>query len=248
MSLTYEQKKKHGYLLTAKDSRNARFIRVKTQLEKQYNRKLTRMQVRYLEKGIRKQAIYDIETSDFNPYQNFIICCVIHVRDILTDKVDKHVFAITKKTIKEAVDATTFDFDRKLLQDVAKIFNDVDQVCGHFSDKFDNRYFTSRCLLTNQTELIPHYQDLMAADTWRMMKKTLKAPRNTLNNLILQATGTSQKTHVDLKYWYTVKFPDNPNWQKAMDYILDHCKKDVKMTVKAVKVIEQFNNVSGAAF
>lgn len=248
MSITLQQKKKLGYHLTARDRRESRFISVKSQLEKQFKRKLTRMQVRYLEKGIRYQAIYDIETSDFNPYQNFIICCVIHVRDILTGKVKKHIFKITKKTIQDAVDLATFDFDRILLQDMAKIFNNVDQVCGHFSDKFDNRYFTSRCLLTNQTELIPHYQDLMAADTWRMMKKTLKAPRNTLNNLILQATGTSQKTHVDLKYWYTVKFPSNPNWQKAMDYILDHCKKDVKMTVKAVKVIEKFNNVSGAAF
>ncbi len=248
MSLTLQQKKKLGYHLTARDRRENRFHFIKEQLEKQYKRKLTRMQVRYLEKGIRKQAIYDIETSDFNPYQNFIICCVIHVRDILTEKVEKHILHITKSSIKEAVDNTTFDFDRELLQKMSKIFSNVDQICGHFSDKFDNRYYTSRCLLTNQSDLIPHYQDLMAADTWRMMKKTLKAPRNTLNNLILQATGTSQKTHVDLKYWYTVKFPDNKNWQKAMDYILDHCKKDVKMTVKAVKKIEKFNNVSGAAF
>jgi len=36
----------------------------------------TEIQYRYLEIGIRHQFIYDIETSDFDPEQNFIICYV----------------------------------------------------------------------------------------------------------------------------------------------------------------------------
>lgn len=244
-----EMKQKYGIILNTKERRIIKFNKVKKQLCERYSVKnLTTIQVRYLEKGIKYQGIYDIETSDFNPYQNFIICFVFHRRNILTGKIEKTVCNITRKDITEAVKRNNFDFDYKLLKELSKCINSVDQIVGHFSTKFDNGYFKSRCLLTNQVELIPDHLDKLSGDTWRMMKTTLKAPRNTLNNLILQATGTSQKTHVDLKYWYKVKFKDSPDWQKAMNYIVDHCKKDVNMTVKSLIKIEKFNSISGASF
>lgn len=244
-----KKKQKYGIILSAKERRELKFINVKQQLCEKYKVKdLTNIQVRYLEKGIRYQGIYDIETSDFNPYQNFIICFVFHRRDILTGKVTRTVCHISKSDITKAVANNNFDFDYKLLQELSKCIKSVDQIVGHFSTKFDNGFFKSRCLLTFQVNLIPDYLDKLAGDTWRMMKTTLKAPRNTLNNLILQATGSSQKTHVDLKYWYKVRFKDSPDWQKAMNYIVDHCEKDVNMTVKSLKVIEKFNTISGASF
>lgn len=247
--LSPEDKKKLGYRLTTNDRREINFKKTKELLEKEYGKKLTKMQVRYLEKGIRYQLIYDIETSDFNPYQNFIICYVAYMRDIVTGKVEKYERHITKKEIKHIVKTcNSFDFDTELLKDLSHCIKSADQVIGHYSTKYDNNYFNSRCLLSNQPELIPDYQDVKAGDTWRMMKNTMKAPRNTLNNFIIQTTGSSQKTFVELRLWYTIKFPDNPDWQKAMDYILDHCIKDVKMTLKGLKKVEKFNGVAGASF
>jgi len=243
--LTPREKKARGFLLNAKDKRQLKHIVLKDQLEAQYGKTLNKMQIRYLEKGIRYQLIYDIETSDFNPYQNFMICFVAYRRDIVTGKVTKHVEHISKADISKAVKGNNFDFDYVLLQKLSELLKNCDQACGHFSTKFDNGFFRSRCLLTNQTDLIPDYQDMMFGDTWAMMKKTMKAPRNTLNNLILQATGKSDKTHVDLEYWYKVRFKDSPDWSKAMFYIVDHCKKDVAMTYKALQKIEHFNNVQG---
>ncbi len=242
-------KRRYGVFLTPKERRIERYEKLRLQLMERYKvKKLTIQQIRYLEKGVRYQGIYDIETTDFNPYQNFIICFVFHRRDILTGKIEKTACSITKKDIHEAVSRNNFDFDYILLQKLSKCIFSVDQIVGHYSTKFDNGYFRSRCLLTKQNKLVPDYLEKMSSDTWRMMKTTLKAPRNTLNNLILQATGSSQKTHVDLKYWYKVKFKDSPDWQKAMDYIADHCKKDVNMTVKALMVIEPFNSISGGSF
>lgn len=246
--LTPIEKKKKGYRLTTKDRRELNFLKTKTLLEKEYGKKLSDMQVRYLEKGYRYQLIYDIETSDFNPYQNFIICYVAHMRDIVTNRVTKHMYHITPKEIQKAVDQTNFDFDRVLLQKLSKLIKSADHVVGHFSTKFDNNFFTSRCLLSNQPELIPDWKTVDAGDTWRMMKTQMKAPRNTLNNLILQTTGTSQKTHVDLKYWYTVKFPKSKEWPKSMKYIVDHCVKDVRMTEKALRRIEKFCSIGGSSF
>lgn len=242
-------KRIYGIFLTPKEKRIERYEKLKKQLMEKYKvKRLSIQQIRYLEKGIRYQGVYDIETSDFNPYQNFIICYVFHRRDILTGHIEKIVHNITKNDITQAVANNNFDFDRKLLQYMSKDIQSVDQIVGHFSTKFDNGYFKSRCLLTNQVELIPNHLDKLSGDTWRMMKTTLKAPRNTLNNLILQTSGSSQKTYVDLKYWYKVKFKDSPEWQKSMDYIIDHCKKDVTMTVKALMKIEKFNIISGASF
>lgn len=247
--LTPEEKKKLGYRLTTSDRREINFKATTELLEKEYGRKLNKMQVRYLEKGIRYQLIYDIETTDFNPRHNFIICYVAHMRDIVTGKVEKYERSVTQTEIKHATHVDfNFDCDKNLLQDLSKLIKNADQVIGHFSTKYDNNYFNSRCLLSNQPELIPDYQDVKAGDTWRMMKNTMKSPRNTLNNFILQTTGSSQKTYVDLKWWYIVKIPNHPDWKKARDYILDHCVKDVRMTLKGLKKVEKFNGVAGASF
>ena len=206
----------------------------------------TEIQYRYLEIGIRHQFIYDIETSDFDPEQNFIICYVGILRDIVTEKIEHVQDSITKQDIKKAGSQSTFDFDKRLLTTLSHNMKQAHHVVGHYSTKFDNPYFRSRCLLTKQQELIPHYGYQFYGDTWRMMKTTMKAKRNTLKNFIRQTTGNDEKTFVDLKYWYITHFKDHKLWKKSMDYIIDHCVKDVKMTYEGLQKAEQFNNIGRA--
>lgn len=206
----------------------------------------TEIQYRYLEIGIRHQFIYDIETSDFDPEQNFIICYVGILRDIVTEEIEHVQDSITKQDIKKAVGQSTFDFDKRLLTTLSHNMKQAHHVVGHYSTKFDNPYFRSRCLLTKQQELIPHYGYQFYGDTWRMMKTTMKAKRNTLKNFIRQTTGNDEKTFVDLKYWYITHFKDHKLWKKSMDYIIDHCVKDVRMTYEGLKRAELFNNIGRA--
>ena len=206
----------------------------------------TEIQYRYLEIGIRHQFIYDIETSDFDPEQNFIICYVGLLRDIVTEEIEHVQDSITKQDIKKAVSQSTFDFDKRLLTTLSHNMKQAHHVVGHYSTKFDNPYFRSRCLLTKQQELIPHYGYQFYGDTWRMMKTTMKAKRNTLKNFIRQTTGNDEKTFVDLKYWYITHFKDHKLWKKSMDYIIDHCVKDVKMTYEGLQKAELFNNIGRA--
>ncbi len=206
----------------------------------------TEIQYRYLEIGIRHQFIYDIETSDFDPEQNFIICYVGILRDIVTEEIEHVQDSITKQDIKKAVSQSTFDFDKRLLTTLSRNMKQAHHVVGHYSTKFDNPYFRSRCLLTKQQELIPHYGYQFYGDTWRMMKTTMKAKRNTLKNFIRQTTGNDEKTFVDLKYWYITHFKDHKLWKKSMDYIIDHCVKDVKMTYEGLQKAELFNNIGRA--
>ena len=76
------------------------------------------------------------------------------------------------------------------------------------------------------------------------MKNTLKAKRNTLKNFIKVTGGVDEKTFVDLRYWYITHFKDHKEWQKSMNYIEDHCVKDVQMTLHGLKKVETFNPIS----
>ena len=210
------------------------------------HKRFTEMQYRYLEIGIRYQLIYDIETSDFKPQHNFIICYCGILRDIVTGEVEHVADSMTKEDIKSAVNNSNFDFDRRLLETLSWNIHQAHHIIGHYSTKFDTPYFRSRCLLTKQPKLVPDYGYNRHGDTWRMMKTTMKADRNTLKNFIIQTTGNDEKTYVDLKYWYTTHFKDHKLWSKSMSYIIDHCQKDVKMTFEGLKVVEVFNNIGMA--
>lgn len=202
------------------------------------------IQYRYLEIGIRYQGIYDIESSDFNPSQNFIIGYCFIIRDILTGKIEKFEDAITKQDIKKAVSNDNFDFDLRLLGNLSRCISNCDQVVGHYSTKFDTPYFRTRCLLVNRPDLIPDYSRIYQGDTWRMMKTSMKAPRNTLKNLAIYTNTPDKKTFVDYEHWRRIYFSSNPKWATSMKYIMDHCRADVDMTYKALKKIEKFNNIS----
>ena len=247
MSLESElkQKRKEGAYLSSYEKRVLKFEADRRILEKKFKKKLTDIQVRYLERGVRYIGYWDIETSDFNPYQNFMICYCFTRRDIVTGKKTSFEYHITKSDITKAVAKNNFNFDRILLQNLSACMKDCDMIEGHYSTKFDMPFFRSRCLLTGQPDLIPDYGKLKFSDTWRKMKTTLKANRNTLNNLNLIVSGHSDKTFVELEYWYKVRFKDSPQWQKSINYILKHCRQDVKDSVRNGIAIESFNNIPG---
>lgn len=239
------KKKKEGHFLSAYEKRLVLFDTHRRTLEKKFKKELSDIQVRYLERGVRYIGYWDIETSDFNPYQNFMICYAFARRDIVTGKIEKFEDAITKKDIAKAVKNNNFNFDERLLQNLSQCMEECDMIEGHYSTKFDMPFFRSRCLLTKQPELIPDYGKLKFSDTWRKMKTTLKANRNTLNNLNLIVSGKSDKTFVELEYWYKVRFKDSPEWQKSMDYITKHCRYDVNDSMRNGIAIEKFNNIPG---
>jgi len=202
------------------------------------------IQMRYLEKGIQYQGIYDIETSDFNPLGNFIIGYVFHKRDIVSGRSTKYSDHITKKDIHKAIKKDTFHFDYRLLQTLSGHINECHQIVGHYSAKFDTPFFRTRCMLTKQDHLIPDYGRVLQADTWRQMKTTMKAPRNTLRNLALYTGIDDKKTFVEMEHWKRIYFPSSPKWIPSMNFIMKHCADDVVMTEKALKKTEKFNPIS----
>ena len=211
--------------------------------EKEIGHKLQPWQHQYIKKKIEYQGIWDIETTDFDPKRGFIVCYSFIFRNIISGKIEKVSDHVTKDDIKKSVKRNKFHFDYRLLQSLSEKMKDCDQVIGHYSTKFDMPFFRTRCLITEQSDLIPDYGEVLQGDTWRMAKNSLKMPRNTLNNLGYYTLGHSDKTHVDMNHWMNIWFHQNEDWKKSMNYIIKHCDIDTYMTYRALKKIERFNTV-----
>src|SRR3972149_12137969 len=180
--------------------------------EKEIGHKLSGWQHQYLKKKIEYQGIWDIETTDFDPKRGFIVCYSFIFRNIISGKTQQVSDYVTKDDIKKSVKRNKFHFDYRLLQSLSEKIKDCDQVIGHYSTKFDMPFFRTRCLITEQPELIPDYGDVLQGDTWRMAKTSLKMPRNTLNNLGYYTLGHSDKTYEDMNHWMNIWFHNNQDW------------------------------------
>lgn len=213
--------------------------------EKLLGKKLKDWQHNYLKKKIRYQFIWDIETTGFNAKRDFIVCYAGIWRDIVTGKTEFVADHITRKDIDISVKKhKNFNFDYRVLQSLSDNLMVVDQAVGHYSTKFDMPFFRTRCLVAKQPELIPPYGEIVQGDTWRMARNSLKQFRNTLDNTAYTVLGESEKNKVDSVMWMNIWFKNNENWTKSMNYILNHCERDVRMTYKILKSLEQFNTIS----
>jgi len=199
----------------------------------------------YLKKKIRTQFIWDIETTGFNAKRDFIVCWHGIWRDIVTGKMEKVGDHISKKDIDISVKKhKNFNFDYRILQSLSDNLRVVDQAVGHYSTKFDMPFFRTRCIVAKQPELIPDYGELVQGDTWRMCRNSMRLYRNSLDVAAYTLLGESEKTKVDSTYWMTIWFEKHQNWNAAMEYIDDHCIRDVDMTYNLLRSMEKFNSVS----
>lgn len=215
------------------------------EMEKLLRRKLEPWQHQYLKRGIRTQFVWDIETTGFNAKRDWIVCYVGVYRDIVTGKCEWVSDHVTKKDIDISVKKhKNFNFDYRVLQSLSDNLMVVDQAVGHFSTKFDMPFFRTRCLVSKQPELIPDYGKLVQGDTWRMAKNSLKQYRNSLDVTAYTVLGESEKNKVDSTMWMDVWFKNHQRWTPSMNYIENHCVRDVRMTLRILKFLERFNVVS----
>lgn len=200
--------------------------------------KLDKQQYRFLEKGYRNVLIFDIESINFDARMGFIICWYALKWDIVTGKTQMYYDMLEPKDMKEQYKLRTFNFDTRLLGSLSRIIQESDLIAGHYISKFDVPYFTARCHLTKQDDLVPDYNACKMMDTWRITKQKYNlynSGGNSLRNAGKVVGGFDNKTSVDLDIWKTMYYVDNPNWKKHRQYIMDHCEIDVKQNFVVFK-------------
>jgi len=118
------------------------------------------------------------------------------------------------------------DFDKNLCKQLIKDMLKFDVLKGYWSTGFDIPYIRSRCLRWNLD--FPIYKSIDHKDVYYMVKRLLKLNKNSLETAtkFLKIPG---KNHVHGDQWMEALLCDGEKQEKAIKYILNHNKKDVKI-------------------
>jgi len=176
---------------------------------------------------IERIGFLDIEVSNLNA--NFGIMLSYCIKQSWNDKILYGV--INKGDVKKYDDdKTDYRIIRKLIDDLLSL----DRVCTHYGRRFDLPYIRTRALMMNID--FPQFGSIVNDDTWLMARGKLKLNSNRLDTVERALFGESGKTHIDFKYWIAASRGD----KKALNYVLDHNKKDVLSLEKVYYRLRDF--------
>ncbi len=185
----------------------------------------------YQKEWYKKERIgfIDIETSELTADAGILLSYCI--KESGTNKILKGV--IDKKDLFKTSDGHE---DRKLVQQCILDMLKFDRLVGYYSSRFDISFLRTRAL-TNKLDF-PEFKQLKHTDVWMMARSKLKLRRNTQENVCRNLFGTTEKTHVEMKYWRAALRGD----KRSLNYILDHNIKDVKDLEKIYNKMVGFVN------
>lgn len=156
-----------------------------------------------------KILFVDIESSDLAADIGHIIC----IGYKWANEPKAHVMSILDYPGKFAND------DKLLLKAFEKVYNQADIVVHHFGEYFDIPFLQTRRLIHG---LHPMPETTMV-DTWRICKKRLKFGSNRLQRVLEVLGCPIEKTPVKLSVWSLARL----GHKKSIDYVIDHCLKDI---------------------
>lgn len=159
----------------------------------------------------------DIETSNLDANYGIIITYCIY--DDETNEILENVIDIN--------DVRNGDFDKNLCKQLIKDMLKFDVLKGYYSTCFDIPFIRSRCLKWNLD--FPIYKEIDHKDIYYMVKRLLKLNRNSLE-IACKHLGIPGKNHVHGDQWMEALLCDGKIQEDAMDYILTHNRKDVRIT------------------
>lgn len=175
-----------------------------------------------------KIGYLDIETSNLDANYGIIITYCI-----LDDKTGEILEGII-----DINDVRKGIFDKNLCKQLIKDINKFDVIKGYWSTGFDVPYMRARCLKWKLQ--FPIYKTLQHKDIYYMVRRLLKLNRNSLE-VATKHLGIKGKNHVHGDQWMEALLCDGERQKKALDYIIDHNRKDVVITRKLDKKLQEYD-------
>ena len=200
---------------------------------------LMSMKEKYKSNGITKIGYLDIETSGLTANFDIMISYAILVRNTQTEQTETRYGVINKKDVEFAMKKRDADLiDKRILELLLDDMSDIDCLIGHWfigKHRHDIPFVRTRCAI-NKVSGFPHHRMVRYGDTQKWGSLIHRLSSNGLA-VIADAYGVStKKTPVKSKDWKLACLGD----KKALEYILDHNIKDVKMTAKIHKHMEEY--------
>lgn len=165
-----------------------------------------------------KIATFDLETSDLKANFGIVLCGSVKYLDndeVITFRGDEY---------------TTWHRDRyndkALVVDIVDALREANILVAHNGVNFDLRYLNTR-LIGWGLRPIPRK---MVIDPCLVARKTLRLHSNSLDAMATWLGAQDQKTAVTPEIWRKATLSLDPVENRfAMDYIVDHCERDVRM-------------------
>ena len=161
-----------------------------------------------------KIGFLDIETSNLDANWGIILSYCIKDRD--SNKIYFEV--INEKDIKKYPHDQT---DKRIVAKIIKDLKQYDRIVTHYGRRFDIPYIRTRALIMEIP--FPFFGSIQNDDTWVIARRKLKLNSNRLATIEKALLGEGTKTHLEPKYWIAGARGN----KRALEYILDHNKRDV---------------------
>ncbi len=171
-----------------------------------------------------KIGYFDIETTGFEANYHCILTYCIKTRD----KKEYYEGQITRE------DMLSGQFDKKVVQQLAKDMLKYDILIGYYSTKFDVPFIRSRALKNGVD--FPVFGAVKHKDLYYMVKRLLKLHRNTLD-AATNFLGIKGKNHVLGDIWMKARLGDT----KSLRYVAKHNRLDCQITEKLHKKLEMYD-------
>lgn len=170
-------------------------------------------------------GFFDIETTGLGADFGFVIAaCIKPATDkkIITFRIDDY-----KDYKKDLCN------DKKLVLDIANALEDFDVICTYNGDKFDLPFMDTRLAVhgVRKRVTLVHSIDLLP-----IIKQKMRLHSNRLDT-VASALGLSEaKTRLLPQVWQRASHGS----KKDLDYIVEHCEKDVLVLEEAFKRLKIF--------
>lgn len=122
--------------------------------------------------------------------------------------------------------------DKQMLIDFIKILNKADEIVGHNSDRFDEKWIRTRAVF-HRLGMLPKYKSL---DTLKMVKRHFNFPSNRLDN-IGDYLGVGRKLENEKNLWQKVVKYNN---REALKRMVDYCDQDVILLEDIFNVLQPY--------
>lgn len=201
---------------------------------------LMSMKEKYAFNEIEKIGYLDIETSGLTANFDYMISWAMTVRDVQTGDVELRGSFITPKDHEYARKNRDADLiDQRILIELMEDIGDIDCLIGHWfigKHRHDIPFVRTRCAI-NKVAGFPKHKAIRYGDTQKWGSLIHRLSSNGLG-MIGDAYGIStKKTFIKTKEWKNAIMFADP---KAVKYVYDHNVKDVYLTLKVHKHMEEY--------
>ena len=197
------------------------------------------MKQKYQLYDIRTIGYLDIETSGLTADFDIMLSWANCIRDIKTDSTKIEYDFVEKKDFELAYKQKDADLvDKRIVETVIDSIKQCDLLIGHWfigKHRHDIPFIRSRCVI-NKIPGFPKHRRVRYGDTQKYGSLLYRLHNNGLDTIARMFDLSIAKTPLDGKIWKNACI----GIKEDIRYVLDHNIKDVKITCKIHKGMEEY--------